>query len=192
MKLPPPSVGDECRKGCIECGQDDSDAELVPGGGVCRRCWAALLRTSTTRLCDRLIELLARYKPHPMDVSRTVAWSLPDRGDRLRVWFELRIRGLAPSRAAGKRSPLLLALTDELRNLDIPHKAFGQRHLPGTHGAAIFCGQCGELRTMAGRIHGQALCAGCRRKHPEIVRPCTRCSLREYLSKDKLCPGMPR
>lgn len=183
----PLSVRGESRKGCIECGKDDPHAELVPGGAVCRRCWDSLLRTSTTRLCDRLIELLAGYQPHPMDVSRAVAWSLPDRSDRLRVWFELKVRGLASSRAAGRRSPLLLALTDELRELDIPHKVFGQRHLPGTHGAQITCDHCGELRTMAGRTHGQALCAECRRKHPEIVRPCARCPVWEYLNKEKPC-----
>ena len=160
---------------CLECGGRPVPGEVVAGGSVCSSCWQALLRTATSRLCDRLMERIEqRYRLHPVTVSRVVAAALPERVDRLRVWFELGTRGLEPSRISGKRSPQLLALVEELRSSGLPANFIGQRNLPGAAGSPGICSQCGKDRTMAGRIGNLLLCAGCWRTHESVIRACVR------------------
>ena len=173
---------------CLECGGDPEGGQLVVEGSVCPLCWELLVRTATTRLCDRVQDLSrAVTAVHSMVVSRAVASALPNREDRLRVWFELAARGLGPSRSSGRRSKLLLALIAELRDLGVPQSITGQRHLPGAVGANGDCDLCGKSRQLNGRWNGELLCANCWRKHPQAVRPCTRCGGLEYLSRDRLC-----
>jgi hypothetical protein len=124
---------------CLVCGGHGEPGEPVTGGFVCEGCWLVHLRTATSQLCERIMEGIDReYRLDPVTVSRIVASALPDRADRLRVWFELSIRGLGRSRASGKRSPHLIALADELRNSGLPQKLIGQRHFPGSVGSRGF------------------------------------------------------
>lgn len=124
-----------------------------------------------------------------MIVSRAVASALPDPEDRLRVWFELGVRGLGPRRSSGKRSELLLSLTNELRDLGVPQSVTGQRRWPGTLGGQGVCSLCGKTRHLTGRIEEALFCAGCWRTHPMVVSPCARCGVADYLSRAGLCPG---
>lgn len=101
---------------CLECGGYAEAGEPVTDGILCECCWQVHLRTATSQLCDRIMERIdPEYRLDPVSVSRVVATALPDSADRLRVSFELRIRGLEPHRASGKRSLQLLALVAELR-----------------------------------------------------------------------------
>lgn len=68
---------------CLECGGVPVPGETVAGGPICSTCWQLLLRTATSQLCDRIIELanMGHYL-HPVSISRVVATVLPDRADR--------------------------------------------------------------------------------------------------------------
>jgi integrase len=178
---------------CLECGGYADSGEPVTGGFVCEGCWQVHLRTATSHLCDRITERIdPQYRIDPVSVSRIVASALPDRADRLRVWFELSIRGLGPNRASGKRSPHLIALVDELRDSGLPQKMIGQRHLPGSAGSRGICAQCGKERQYTGRIGGALLCSGCWRSHEQVLKACVRCEQIDYLRKDRLCKGCRR
>lgn len=177
---------------CLECQTITSTGALVLDRVVCQDCWDVLLRTATSRLSDRVLELLGTdHRIHPMEASRMVAAALPSTGDRLRVLIELRGRGLTPQRSSGKRSPELLALIGELRAGGLPDKLLGQGPRPAT-GLEGGCAHCGRDRPVAGRLDGNALCARCWRSHPEVLKPCIRCGQKHYLSKGSLCRGCRR
>lgn len=178
---------------CLECGGHPVPGETVVGGAVCQGCWQLLLRTATSRVCDRVMERIdRRYRIDPVTVSRVVATALPDRTDRLRVWFELDARGLVPCRASGKRSPQLLAIAAELRRNGMLGIHVGQRRNPGAVGGHGVCGQCGKDGNVAGRIAGISHCASCWRKHESVVKPCVRCGATDYLNRRRLCRGCHR
>lgn len=178
---------------CLECGGFAIPGEAVASGHICLTCWQLLLRTATSQLCDRIIELADMGRNlHPISVSRVVATVLPDRADRLRVALELRVRGLAPCRASGKRSPELLALVEELREDGLPPSVVGRRRNQGATGTSGICASCGKERFMAGRIDGSTLCSVCWRADERVVKPCLRCDEIDYLNRNHLCRGCRR
>jgi integrase len=149
---------------------------------VCPGCWKIALPAATTRLCHRVQGLLEDL--HPVSapvVAQAVEAALPDPEDRLRVWFELDIRGLIPEGQTGRRSLRLLALVHQLRRAGV---SLSLRGSP-VHGA---CGQCGSTRELRGRRKGIALCGDCWSTLPPLLRPCSRCDDVDYRS----APGRPR
>ncbi len=178
---------------CFECGGVPAAGETVAGGPICSTCWQLLLRTATSQVCDRIIELANMdHYLHPVSVSRVVATVLPDRADRLRVGFELRARGLTPCRASGKRSPELLALVEELRDEGLPPAVIGRRRNLGVTGSPGICANCGKERFMAGRIDGSTLCSVCWQTDERVVKACLRCGEIDYLNRNHLCRGCRR
>ena len=83
----PPAVS------CLECGQNSLGGVPVHSGRLCQACCMLLLRSATSQLCDRIMELSGGHRLHPVTVSRIVATALPEPLDRLRVLVELRVVG---------------------------------------------------------------------------------------------------
>lgn len=138
--------------------------------------------TATTRLCDRVHDLLRDlHQVSPLVVARAVAAALPDSEDRLRVWFELGIRSLVPNSQSGRRTLKLLALVQELRRAGVPLSLRGS----STHGV---CGKCLNMRGLRGRRRGIPLCGDCWSRLPPLLRPCSRCDDVDYGSS----PSRPR
>lgn len=180
------------KQACPECATPTTAGVPVLDRVVCQDCWDVLLRTATSRLADRVTELIGTDdRIHPMVVSRVVAASLPSAADRLRVLIELRSRGLGPQRSFGKRSTELFELVEGLRAAGLPGRILGQRRLHPSE-SKVGCAQCGQERKIAGRLNGEALCALCWRIHPDVLKPCVRCGKTDYLSRDSLCRGCRR
>lgn len=172
----------EAAVACLACGVPSRARTVAGVGAVCARCWAIALPTATTRLCERLQDLLEDLHPvSPLLIARAVATALPDPEDRMRVWVELGIHSLIPNGQSGRRSLKLLALVQELRRAGVPLSLRGST----TRG---LCGQCWKTRELRGRRKGIALCADCWSTLPPLRRPCSRSDDVDYRSS----PGRPR
>lgn len=175
----------ETADACLACGVSAGGGVRCAGVGVvCTDCWEVALLEATTRLCDRVQAVLGDLHPvSPLVVARAVAAALPNREDRLRVWFELGIRSLIPNGQPGRRSLMLLALVQELRRAGVPLSLRGSP----THGA---CGQCLNTRELRGRRKGIPLCGECWSMLQPLLRPCSRCDDVDYSSsgsRPRLC-----
>lgn len=181
LEVPSPR---ETADACLACGVSAGGVHCAGVGVVCTGCWHAALPEATTRLCDRVKALLEDLHPvSPLLVARAVAAALPDREDRLRVWFELGIRSLVPNGQSGRRTLRLLALVQELRRAGVPLSLRG----PTTHG---ICGQCLKRRELRGRRKGISLCGECWATLQPLLRPCSRCDDVDYWSspgRSRLC-----
>lgn len=178
-EVPPPR---ETVESCLACGVSADGGHAVGVGVVCAGCWESALPEATKRLCDRVQGMLEIL--HPVSapvVEQAVDAALPDAEDRLRVWFELGIRGLIPNAQTGRRSLRLLALVHQLRRAGV---SLSLRGSP-IHGA---CGQCDSTRELRGRRKGIPLCGDCWSTLPPLLRPCSRCDDVDYQS----APGRPR
>jgi integrase len=177
-----PSPEETTTNACLACGKPAGGGHATGVGVVCPSCWELALPEATTRLCDRVHDLLENL--HPVSthvVAQVVEAALPDPEDRLRVWFELGIRGLIPNGQSGRRTLRLLALVQVLRRAGV---SLSLRGSP-THGV---CGQCLNTRELRGRRKGIPLCGNCWSTLPSLLRPCTRCDDVDYRSS----PGRPR
>ena len=169
---------------CLECGGPADTGCTVHGGRVCPPCWQLLLKTATSKLCDRIIESSGTGGLHPVVVSRVVATALTEPVDRLRVLFELNARGLGSNQAAGRRSDRLLALVRGLAANTAP-----RRTTPGriSSGFWAICSTCHQNRYIVGRKDEDSLCGACWVADERVQRPCLRCGQHDRLSWARLC-----
>lgn len=164
---------------CLACRGPARHGRLAGIGVVCSGCWKGALPTATTRLCDRVLNLLADLHPaSPMVVSRAVAEAFPEPEDRLEVWFELGSRNLIPDGRSGRRTLKLLALVHELRRAGVPLPLRGSP----TKGV---CGHCRKARQLRGRRNGIPLCGKCWSALPPLLRPCARCDDVDYQNSSR-------
>lgn len=181
LEVPSPR---ETADACLACGVSAGGVHCAGVGVVCTACWEAALPEATTRLCDRVQDLLEDLHPvSPLLVARAVAAALSNPEDRLHVWFELSIRSLIPNGQSGRRTLRLLALVQELRRTGVPLSLRGSP----THGA---CGQCLNTRELRGRRKGIPLCGECWSTLQPLLRPCSRCDDVDYQSRpsrSRLC-----
>lgn len=172
---------------CLECGGRADSGSTVHGGRVCSVCWQALLRTATSQLCDRIVELSGTGGLHPVTVSRVVATALTEPVDRLRVLFELKTRGLGPSKRAGRRSGRLVALVRCLAQNGAPPRILGNVSISISSGFRGLCSTCHEGRYIVGQKDGDFLCRACWPADKRVQKPCIRCVMPDRLSRARLC-----
>lgn len=168
---------------CLACGGSDDSGSTVHGGRVCPPCWELLLKTATSQLADRVIQLSGKDGLHPVVVSRIVATTLTEPVDRLRVLFELQTRGLLPSQTAGRRSDRLLALIRGLAENAAPTRMTGRI----SSGFWAVCSTCRQERYIAGQKDEHILCGRCGRTDVRTQKRCLRCGQPDLLNRARIC-----
>ncbi|WP_156524792.1 hypothetical protein [Paenarthrobacter nicotinovorans] len=124
---------------------------------------------------------------HPVTVSRVVVTALTEPVDRLRVLFELKARGLGPSKRAGKRSERLVALVRALVQNGAPPRILGNISVSISSGFRGICSTCQEGRYIVGQKGEDLLCRACWPADKRVQKPCIRCAKPDRLSRDRLC-----